>query len=408
MKQMVILMSVSILAINAGAQSVRMDSALFVVPKSVFYDSLKAKADRFIATPKPEKKKMRMDFSSYQIPEAATEFKSTWHSPPVSQGLTGTCWSFSTTSYFESEIYRLSHREIKLSEMYTAYWEYVEKALRFVRERGNSAFGEGSEANAVTRIWKKYGIVPEDAYTGMLPGQEVHDHRAMYAEMKDYLASVKASNAWSEEAVTATITSILNHYMGEPPSLLTVDGKKMTPKEYLARVVRLPLDDYVSICSFVEKPYYQTMDYEVEDNWWHDDSYFNVPLAEFMSVLKSAIRNGFTLDLGGDTSEPGYQGQAGVAMVPTFDIPADYIDGNARQFRFSNRTSTDDHGIHLVGYKETPSGDWYLIKDSGAGSRNNSHPGYYFYHENYVKLKMLDFMVHKDAAKEILSKKKTN
>ena len=45
-----------------------------------------------------------------------------------------------------------SKKEVKLSEIYTVYWEYLEKARRFVRERGNSAFGQGSEANAVPRI----------------------------------------------------------------------------------------------------------------------------------------------------------------------------------------------------------------------------------------------------------------
>lgn len=39
--------------------------------------------------------------------------------------------------------------------MYTVYWEYVEKTKRYVHERGKSAFAEGSEANAVTRMWKK-------------------------------------------------------------------------------------------------------------------------------------------------------------------------------------------------------------------------------------------------------------
>lgn len=388
----------------ASAQVTQKDSAVFVEPKSEFYDSLKKEADAFITKPDTVKKKLRMDFTGHAIPTSPAEFASQWHTPPVSQGLTGTCWAFSTTSYFESEIYRLSHREIKLSEIFTVYWEYIEKARRFIQERGNSAFGEGSEANAVTRIWKKYGIVPTSAYTGLQPGQKVHDHRAMYREMNDYLASVKAANAWSEETATATIASILNHYIGEPPSSITVEGKKLTPSEYRDKVVRLPLDDYVEFASFAEKPYYHTMEYEVEDNWWHDSSYYNIPLEEYMAVLKSAIRKGFTLDLGGDTSEPGYEGHAGAAMVPSFDIPSAYIDENARQLRFNNATSTDDHGIHLVGFKESPDGDWYLIKDSGAGSRNNSHPGYYFYHEDYVKLKMLDFMVHKDVARDILKK----
>jgi bleomycin hydrolase len=121
-----------------------------------------------------------------------------------------------------------------------------------------------------------------------------------------------------------------------------------------------------------------------------------------MSSLKKAVRNGYTVCIGGDVSEPGLEGHAGMAIVPTFDIPSSYIDESARQFRFTNGTTGDDHGIHLVGYNEMDGKDWYLIKDSGSGSRNNSHPGYYYYHEDYVKLKMLGFMVHKDAVKDVV------
>ena len=95
-------------------------------------------------------------------------------------------------------------------------------------------------------------------------------------------------------------------------------------------------------------------------------------------------------------------------MIPDFDIPSQYINDDARQFRFSNETTTDDHGIHLVGYCQRNGKDWYLIKDSGSGSRNNDPNapefGYYFFHEDYVKLKMMDFTVHKDAVKDILGK----
>jgi bleomycin hydrolase len=167
--------------------------------------------------------------------------------------------------------------------------------------------------------------------------------------------------------------------------------------------VRLNPDDYVDVLSLMQKPYYQFVEYEVPDNWWHSKDYLNVPVGDFMGAIKSAIRNGYTVCIGGDVSEPGYEGHAGLAVVPTFDIPSSYIDDNARQFRFSNGTTGDDHGIHIVGYVEKDGKDWYLIKDSGSGSRNNHHPGYYFYTEDYVKLKMLGFMVHKDAVKNLLS-----
>ena len=84
---------------------------------------------------------------------------------------------------------------------------------------------------------------------------------------------------------------------------------------------------------------------------------------------------------------------------------SEYIDENARQFRFSNGTTTDDHAIHLIGYKIDENDNWwFLIKDSGSGSRNGNFPGYYFYHEDFVKLKMMTFTIHKDAVKETLDK----
>jgi bleomycin hydrolase len=125
-------------------------------------------------------------------------------------------------------------------------------------------------------------------------------------------------------------------------------------------------------------------------------------LDQFMAVLKSAVRNGYTICIGGDTTEPGYYSQQEVALVPTFDIPADYIDENARQLRFSNKSTTDDHGVHIVGFMEKDGEDWFLVKDSGSGSREGANKGYYFYHQDYVKLKMMDFTVCKEAVKGIV------
>jgi bleomycin hydrolase len=387
---------------SSPAQVERRDRALFVEPKNEFMDSVRKAADQFINTEESKKKSMRMDFTGISHPAMPEEFTQYWHNKPVSQAISGMCWCFSTTSFYESEIYRLTKREIKLSELYTVYWEYVEKTRRFIQERGNSVFGEGSEANAVSRIWKTYGIVPADAYSGKKPGQIFHDHRKLFTEMNDYLNSVKTTNTWNEETAVATIKSILNHYIGEPPKTVSVAGKTMTPQEYFAKIVRLNLDDYIECISLREKPYYQMAEYEVSDNWWHSKEYYNIPLDEFMAGLRKSVRSGYTVCLGGDVSEPGIDGHEGVAMVPSFDIPSAYIDENARQYRFNNGTTGDDHGIHLVGYLEKDGKDWYLIKDSGSGSRNNKHPGYYFYQEDYVKLKMLGYLVHKNAIKDLI------
>lgn len=387
-----------------SAQDVK-NNGTFVEPKDGYYQNEILKGIKEFNEPEKEKKKeFKLDFAGMDLPKSKDEFNSIWHNDPVSQGRTGTCWCFSATSYFESEVYRLHQKKVKLSEMYTVYWEYVEKAKYYIKQRGESDFEEGSEANAVPRIWKMYGVVPAEAYSGMLPGQKFHDHTAMHKEMKSYLENIKSTHAWNEEEAVQVIKSILNHYMGEPPAEVSVEGKKYSPKQYLSDYLKIIPDDYVDILSYLQQPYYKQVEYEVEDNWWHSKDYYNVPLNVFMEALKTAIRNGYTMAIGGDVSEAGYDPWYKVGVIPTFDIPSEYIDENARQFRFSNETTTDDHGIHLVGYMEKDGKDWYLIKDSGAGSRNTGDKGYYFHHEDYVKLKIMDFMVHKDAVEDLLKK----
>lgn len=383
------------------AQNENKNKGEFIESKSDFYENMTGEIQKFNEPEKEIKKAFKVDFSGMDLPKSLSEFKYYWHNPPVSQGMTGTCWSFSATSYFETEIYRIHKREVKLSPIYTAYWEYVEKTRRFIRERGNSAFAEGSEANAIPRIWGKYGIVPLEAYSGMLPGQVYHDHTKLIDEMKNYLNFVKMNSMWNEEEAVATIKDIMNHYLGEPPSKFNYEGKEYTPKEFFGKVVDLKMDDYIDVVSYMQEPFYKKVEYKVTDNWWHSKDYYNVPVDVFMIIIKTAIKNGYTIAIGGDVSEAGYDSRVKCAIVPTFDIPSDFIDDYSRQFRFTNGTTGDDHGLHLVGYMTKNGKDWFLIKDSGAGSKNVEPKGYYFYHEDYIKLKIMDIMIHKDAFESI-------
>lgn len=395
---------------NLNAQT--RDKSVFREYKPGYYENSILRDDREVkekAEPASPARRFSVDLSGVSLPNKIDLYKSRqWHNPPVSQGATNTCWCFSTTSLLESEAYRLNKVQVRLSEMYTVYWEYVEKTKRFIRERGNSAFAEGSEANAVTRMWKKYGVVPLESYTGLADDRKFHNHVEMFDELEKYLKSLRETSSWNEEAAVETVKSIMNNYIGVPPTEVTVNGKKMSPVEYLRDVVRINPDDYVDILSYMQEPYYKQVEYKVPDNWWHSDVYYNVPLSDFMSALKNAVSLGFTVSIGGDVSEPGLDRTTQCAVIPDFDIPSAFINDEARQFRFSNQTTTDDHGMHLVGYLERDGKDWYLIKDSGSGSRNNDPAakefGYYFFSEEYVKLKMMDFMVHKDAVKDLLAR----
>ncbi len=409
MKKLTLLLTFILLATMIQAQVARKDKAIFKEYLPGFYlnNIMKGIEDYNQAKETPQTdRRFKIDLSGMDLPNNIDLYKKEWYNEPVSQGNTGTCWCFSTTSYFETEIYRLTKQKVKLSEMYTVYWEYVEKAREYVRTKGTSAFAEGSEANAVTRIWNTYGVVPEDSYTGLQKGQVYHSHAKMFDEMNNFLKSAKTSSAWNEAYILETIKNIMNSYMGTPPTKVMVDGKEITPQDYLKNVLKVNVNDYVDVTSLMEKPYYTQVEYNVPDNWWHSADYYNLPLDIYMKVIKDAIRKGYTIAVGGDVSEAGFETMTQVAMIPTFDIPSEYIDENSRQFRFSNQTTTDDHGLHIVGYVEKNGKDWYLVKDSGSGSRNvgkaSKSFGFYFFHEDYIKLKMMDFMIHKDMLKDYM------
>jgi bleomycin hydrolase len=349
------------------------------------------------------RKWIKCDLSNTVKPESPEVFKSQFHFPPVRQYWTGTCWSFSTTSFLETEIYRIHGKKIRLSEMHSVYYEWLEKARRFVRERGESRTSAGSESNAVFRIMKKYGAVPLEAYPGYIDDPR-HNHHFLDDEIDEFLEYVEDEDVWDEDFVAQSVALILNKHIGKPPESFDYEGKSCTPQQFLSEVVRLNLDDYVAIMSTLEFPFYSLGPFDVPDNWWYDSSYYTVPLDEWYGAFKDAVQNGFTVAIGGDISEAGLDGFEDAAFVPDFDIPQAYINQHSREYRMFNEATTDDHGVHCVGYAGIDGRDWYLIKESSSRGYWGKHAGYMFYRDDYVRLKMMEFAVHKDAVPELLEK----
>jgi bleomycin hydrolase len=396
----------SFLPLLINAQQPR-DTGVFIEQSPGFYQNYILKGIEEFDKPvlaKEARKYFTSDQSGLELPNDIKKYTSYWRQAPVSQGATGTCWSFGSTSTLESEIYRITGLSVKLSEMFTVYWEYVERAKDFVHTRGETYFEEGSEANALPKIMKLYGAMPFEAYKGMLSGQKVHDHSKMVEEMKAYLQSVKKDNLWDETMVVATIRAILDAYMQRPPESFSYKEKTYTPAQFLKEYCRIDPYDYYSFMSTMSQIYNQKGELVENDNWWHSKDYYNVALDDFMVLIVNSIKNGYTSCICGDVSEPGYDRTTQCGIIPTFDIPSEYINADAREMRFINGSTTDDHCMHLVGYYIKDGKYWFLLKDSGSGGWDGPNRGYRFVNEDYVKLKMMNLMVYKEGARTVLDK----
>ncbi|NLA24836.1 MAG: peptidase C1, partial [Bacteroidales bacterium] len=181
-------------------------------------------------------------------------------------------------------------------------------------------------------------------------------------------------------------------------------GKEYTPKTWLSDYLNININDYFSFMSTMQYSYNEKHELVEDDNWFHSDDYYNVSLSDFMSIINNALQFGASICICGDVSEPGYSASEEVAIVPDFDIPSKYINESARQKRLSDGSTTDDHCVHIVGYQKVNSEYWYLIKDSGSGAFDGKNKGYRFYHEDYVKLKMMNIMVYKEAGRKVLDR----
>ena len=323
--------------------------------------------------------------------------KEYWRTPVKSQDRTSTCWSFSTISFIESEIHRLGNGDFELSEMYGVNLTYIEKARRYIRMHGNNTFGEGGLAHDVMWVFRNFGAVRDSDYTGRWPSEEKFNHREFTRALKGYLDGVLKGGSPTAKWEKG-FKGLLDAYMGAPPEKIVVDGNEMTPKEFADTVLKFQPDDYVAITSFSHMPFYARCELEIPDNWAHFDGYLNVPIDDLMKIFDNAIENGFTVAIGGDISEKTYsQKKWGYGIVEA-DKEGKTVTQAERDKMFGDWSSTDDHGMHTVGYSTDADGTrFYFTKNSWGTENQGPYEGYSYFSANFIRAKMNTIVVHKEA-----------
>ena len=352
--------------------------------------------------------------------------------PVKNQYRSGTCWCFSALSFLESEA--IKNKNIKdttlfpdFSEMYVVRKAYHDRAIKYVRLNGKMNFAAGSDFGDVLEVTRDYGLVDQKAYSGLQYGYDLPVQGELDAVLKGYVdAVVKNPNRKLTSVWPKGLDGILDAYMGEIPERFTVGGVSYTPESYV-NSFKLNTNDYVGLTSYTHHPFYTAFAMEVEDNWRCTPSW-NVPLDEFMAIIDYAVNNGYTVAWGGDVSEPGFT-RDGLAIL--IDTEAKATSGSdqerwvgkaeekpqekktikeldvtqeIRQQMFDEKTSTDDHGMHLYGIAKDQNGTkYYLIKNSWG--ETGAYKGIWYMSENFVKGKTLNIVVNKKAIPANIKKK---
>ena len=369
-----------------------------------------------------------------QLPQADYQFTVIKENPITSiknQASSSTCWCFSTLAYLESEIIRIKGIKDQasypdLSEMFVVSQSYKDRADKYIRLDGDLRFGPGSEADDVLHVIEDYGIVPQSVMPGK---QELPSHGEIDAVTKAYVETInKRSARGVSKTWKAGFDALVDTFFGTAPETFEVNGKTYTPASYRDELGIVP-SDYVTLTSFTHHPFYKPFVLEIGDNWRGDPSY-NVPLDEFMSVLKGAVEKGYTVAWGSDVSEVGFTRNGVGVLVDTkaiattgsdqarwvgadpaqaqkasVEIPKEIVPTQEmRQEWFDNKTTTDDHGMQIYGMAKDQNGTlYYMVKNSWGES--GKYKGIWYVSENFVAGKSMDIMVHKSALPKDLKKK---
>jgi len=349
---------------------------------------------------------------SFQKPEFF-DIKTVKATPVKNQAMTGTCWCFSTTSLLESEEIRRDKQEMDLSEMFTVRNIYIEKAKNYILRQGHAQFGEGGLSHDMIRATANYGAVPEVLYSGLVNGQKEYNHQQLFTKLQAYLDSVLKKQPISANWLDG-YTEILDQYLGKVPQEFLIDGKKYTPQSFAKEVLKFNASDYVSLTSFTHQPYYSSFVLQVPDNF-ANGSFYNLPLNEFIDVVKDAVKKGYSVAWDADVSNNGFKQEVGLALnldpsvkytkamlsTETKELP---YDATIRQQLYENLTTQDDHLMHIVGTEKSKDGKTFFVVKNSWGEIG-PFEGFINVSEAYFGINTISIVLPKAAlSKELLSK----
>ncbi|MDR0498946.1 MAG: C1 family peptidase [Holophagales bacterium] len=324
------------------------------------------------------------------------------HTPVKNQANTGTCWCFATVSFVESEVLRKGKGEFDLSEMHLVRATYPRRAKAFMRLHGAMDWGQGAQNTDALYAMSQVGLVPETAYTGLLPGEKNHNHSELEKALGGFLSGIKNGKRLTTAWPTA-VEGILDAYLGKPITTFSHEGKTWTPMGFMKDHLQFNPSDYVSVGSFTLYAPYSRFRVETPDNWSHDSNYINVPFDDFASLVDSAIEKGFSYAIASDVSEPGFIMRKGYALLldpdskPEEEKEMGVVTPELRTAMFNDWRTTDDHSTHCVGTALDDNGNkFYLIKNSW-GTENSEYKGFLYMSRNFMLAKTLYITVHKDA-----------
>src|SRR5579884_2705017 len=262
----------------------------------------------------------------------------------TNQKRSGRCWMFAGLNLFRvGAMKKMGLKSFEFSQTFTLFWDKLERANYFLeaiietRERDvddrtvafllSRPIDDGGQWNMFVNLVKKHGLVPkafmpetESSSNTMrmnaILRQKLREGAKTLRDLHAAGASVEALRA-AKQKILAVVYRILCIHLGTPPERFTwqwTDQDKvfhrdenLTPREFAAKYVDLPLDEYVCLVNDPRptSPYNRTFTVEYLGNVVGGAivTYLNVDIQTMKSIAQRTIEDGEPVWFGCDVGK---------------------------------------------------------------------------------------------------------
>ncbi len=355
--------------------------------------------------------------------------------PVTNQKASGRCWLFAGLNLLREDVakqYKLE--EFELSQVYMAFWDKFEKinyfldtVLETVDEPSAGrmvtwlmdSYADGGQWDMFVNLVRKYGVVPKQAMpetfhseaTGVFNAVINTKLRKNAAELRRMHRSgaSAASLAERKKAMVAELYGTLCQCFGEPPRIFDWEFtdkdeqytcyKDLTPLDFAARFISLPLDDMVSVihAPTQDKPFGRTFTVRYINNviGGRPIFYLNLDMPDLKALVLRQMQAGEVVWFGSDVSHYGDR-EAGAWFSNLYDYEGvlDLDLQMSKEDMLDYRQSAMNHAMVLTGVNlQDGKPNRWKIENSWGDERGKK--GYYIADDGWFDRYVYQAVVNK-------------
>ena len=360
-----------------------------------------------------------------RVPEAAAKNTTTFdievkQGDRTDQEHSGRCWMFASLNTMRYRIIqRLNLKTFELSQAYPLFFDKLEKSNwflenildtldepldgRLVSYLLSDPIGDGGQWDMFRSLVKKYGVVPKEA----MPETACSSNTA---EMDRYLtrylrgcarrlresasAGVDKSDLHAmKKEMMSEIYNLLVICLGVPPTSFDIRLRdkddelvltgNYTPCSFFKEVVRMPVDDYVSVISAptADKPFGHVYTVSRLGNVVEDGGvrYLNLPIDELKRLAIAQLKDNLPVWFGCDVSQ-NYLAAEGIMSTDALDVDSLFgfpVEGCMdRAERLDYGESAMTHAMVLEGVNLDAAGKPTLWKVENSWGKDHGKQGF--------------------------------